>query len=175
MNKYGRVRCLTLRDTPSFGILFKPEELFKYDPSITMEDIEAYVDQEFDTINGELFVKAYIPPMPPEQKRSGNKNKAQKKIKRFDRIYDIVLVIDDIHSTARELSYAVYRLLEELHLVFVILKIFVTVYNGVDFGSQELAVLEYCFLILLLGIRTQFFISQKKKHSKNYYCADDQY
>ena len=87
-NKYGRVRCLTLKNTPSFGVLFSPEDLFKYDPSITMEDVEAYVGQEFDTVNGDLFVKVYIPPMPSEPHKKGNKNKAQNKIKRFDRMIE---------------------------------------------------------------------------------------
>ena len=88
MNKYGRVRCLTLRNTPSFGVLFAPEDLIKYDPTITMEDIEAYVGQEFDTVNGDLFVKVYIPPMPAESQKKNNKNRAQKTIKRFDRMID---------------------------------------------------------------------------------------
>ena len=88
MNKYGRVRCLTLRNTPSFGVLFAPEDLIKYDPTITMEDIEAYVGQEFDTVNGDLFVKVYIPPMPAESQKKSNKNKAQSKVKRFDRMID---------------------------------------------------------------------------------------
>jgi len=88
MNKYGRVRCLTLRNTPSFGVLFAPEDLIKYDPSITMEDIEAYVGQEFDMVNGDLFVKVYIPPMPAESQKKNNKNRAQKTIKRFDRMID---------------------------------------------------------------------------------------
>ena len=88
MNKYGRVRCLTLKNTPSFGMLFAPEDLFKYDPSVTIEDVEAYVGQEFDTVNGDLFVKVYIPPMPAEPQKKGNKNKAQSKIKRFDRMID---------------------------------------------------------------------------------------
>lgn len=87
-NKYGRVRCLTLRNTPSFGVLFAPEDLIKYDPTITMEDIEAYVGQEFDTVNGDLFVKVYIPPMPAETQKKSNKNKAQSKVKRFDRMID---------------------------------------------------------------------------------------
>lgn len=86
-NKYGRVRCITLKGAPSFGFLFSPEELFKYDNTVTMEDIEDYIGQEFDTINGELFVKVFIPPMPKESRRN-NANKAQKKIKRFDRMID---------------------------------------------------------------------------------------
>ncbi len=86
-NKYGRVRCITLKNTPSFGFLFSPEDLFKFDSSITMEDVEAYLGQEFDTVNGELFVKVYVPPMPAENRRS-NQNKAQNRVKRFDRMID---------------------------------------------------------------------------------------
>ena len=86
-NKYGRVRCITLKNTPSFGFLFSPQELFKFDSSVTMEDVEAYVGQEFDTVNGTLFVKVYVPPMPAENRRS-NQNKAQKRVKRFDRMID---------------------------------------------------------------------------------------
>lgn len=88
-NKYGRVRCLTLKNTPSFGVLFAPEDLFKYDSTVTMADIEAYIDQEFDTVNGDLFVKVFVPPMPEDKSGTkGKKNKAQSKIKRFDRMLD---------------------------------------------------------------------------------------
>ncbi len=88
-NKYGRVRCLTLKNTPSFGVLFAPEDLFKYDSTVTMADIESYVDQEFDTVNGDLFVKVFVPPMPEDKSGAkGKKNKAQSKIKRFDRMLD---------------------------------------------------------------------------------------
>ena len=88
MNKYGRVRCIKLKDTPSFGVLFPPSELIKYDESITMEDIEAYLGNEFDTVNGDLFVKAYVPPIPESMKKAPRANKAQKHIKRFDRMID---------------------------------------------------------------------------------------
>lgn len=88
-NKYGRVRCITLKNTLSFGVLFAPEDLFKYDTSITMDDIDDYIGQEFDTVNGDLFVKVFVPPMPEDRSATkGNKNKAQKNVKRFDRIID---------------------------------------------------------------------------------------
>lgn len=88
-NKYGRVRCITLRNTPSFGFLFSPAELFKYDSTVTMEDIEEYEGKEFDTVNGDLFVKVFVPPMSEvKQGRKGNKNKAQNKLKNFDRMID---------------------------------------------------------------------------------------
>ena len=87
MNKYGRVRCLTLRGTASFGLLLTMNALFAFDPTITMEEVEAYEGQEFDTINGELFCKVYVPPIPQENRRS-NSNKAQKKVSLFDRMIE---------------------------------------------------------------------------------------
>ena len=87
-NKYGRVRCITLKNTPSFGFLFSPTELIKYDDSITVEDVLEYVGNEFDTVNGKLFVKAYVPPMPKETVRREKTNRAQKKVAQFDRIVD---------------------------------------------------------------------------------------
>ena len=86
-NKYGRVRCLTLKGCPSFGVLFAPEDLQKFDSSITLDDINAYIDQEFDTVNGELFVKVFVPPMPQVNERRGNKNnKANRRAEKFDRM-----------------------------------------------------------------------------------------
>ena len=87
-NKYGRVRCLTLKGCPSFGVLFKPEDLMKFDPSVTMEDIEAYEGQEFDTVNGELFVKVYVPPIKECPERGDKTKKSQKKLSRFDRLIE---------------------------------------------------------------------------------------
>lgn len=84
-NKHGRVRCLKLRCEPSFGFLFSPEELFKFNDTITMEDVLDYEGQEFDTVCDELFVKVYVPPIKEPAERS-NKNKAQNRVNRFDRM-----------------------------------------------------------------------------------------
>ena len=85
-NKYGRVRCLTLKGCASFGVLFAPSDLQKFDETITLDEIEAIEGQEFDTVNGELFVKVFVPPMPEVRERKGKNNKANKKIERFDRM-----------------------------------------------------------------------------------------
>ena len=87
-NKYGRVRCLTLKGCPSFGVLFAPQDLIKFDNSVTLDDITEYVGQEFDTVNGELFVKVYIPPVKERPERGSRMNKAQKKISRFNRMIE---------------------------------------------------------------------------------------
>ena len=87
-NKYGRVRCIVLKGCPSFGYIFSPNELFKFDPSITMDDIQAYEGEEFDTVNGELFVKVYMPPVKEQPKRGDRMKKVQKRIKRFNRMIE---------------------------------------------------------------------------------------
>lgn len=87
-NKYGRVRCITLKGEPSFGFLFTPTSLMKFDSSIKLEDVESYVGNEFDTINGKLFVKAYVPPVKPEQGRREKTNRANKHLNRFDRLVE---------------------------------------------------------------------------------------
>lgn len=87
-NKYGRVRCLTLKGCASFGVLFAPADIIKFDPSLTMEEIESYEGQEFDTVNDKLFVKVYVPPVKETNQHRSKENRAQKKIKRFDRMID---------------------------------------------------------------------------------------
>lgn len=88
-NKYGRVRCITLKGEPSFGFLFTANELKRYCNDITDEDIINNVGKDFDTINGDIFVKAYIPPVKPDNTNQGNsKSKHQNSIKKFDRMID---------------------------------------------------------------------------------------
>lgn len=86
-NKYGRVRCITLKGENSFGFLFSPESLMKWDSSITLKDIEDYEGQEFDTINGTLFCKVFIPPVQPSKERNKS-SKREKIVKKFDRIVE---------------------------------------------------------------------------------------
>ena len=87
-NKYGRVRCLTLKGCPSFGVLFAPADLIKFDSTITNEDVESFVGEEFDTVNGELFVQVFVPPMPKENIRGNKNKKAMKRLEQFDRMID---------------------------------------------------------------------------------------
>ena len=85
-NKYGRVRCLVLKGCPSFGFLFAPKELLKFDNTITMDDVLAYEGEEFDTVNGALFAKAYVPPVKEQPQRGDRMKKPQRKLSRFNRM-----------------------------------------------------------------------------------------
>ena len=84
--KYGRVRCLKLKGEASFGFVFKKEEMAKYCPEINNINLNNYIGEDFDTVNGKLFVKAYVPPVKQvvnRKQKNGNRNE---KISRFDRI-----------------------------------------------------------------------------------------
>ena len=68
-NKYGRVRCITLKGEPSFGFIFGVNEMEKYCPGIKNINLEDYLYEDFDTVNGELFVKAFVPPIKQQQQK----------------------------------------------------------------------------------------------------------
>ena len=109
-NKYGRVKMINLRKCPSLGYLFTPEALYKFCPkaesvnlSDWVDDIEA--DHDFDTVDGELFVKAFIPRQKESVATSSRFNKRQKNVDKIEKIlpnqfffhYDTQLLNKNIH------------------------------------------------------------------------------
>lgn len=86
-SKTGRVRMIRLRKVPSYGFLFGKEEMERYCPKVASINMEEYLNVDFDTVDGELFVKAYVPYSPNRERNGkGRNSKAQKKIDRFDKI-----------------------------------------------------------------------------------------
>ena len=105
-NKTGRVRSIRLGGVASKGYLFTLEELAKYNPKVKDINLEEYLGQDFDTVDGELFVKAYVPFVPEKRTKISNAEKRNKKIVRFDRMiegefsfnYDSLLLPKYIHK-----------------------------------------------------------------------------
>lgn len=105
-NKTGRVRSIRLGGVASKGYLFTLEELAKYNPKVKDINLEEYLGQDFDTVDGELFVKAYVPFVPEKRTKTSSAEKRNKKIVRFDRIiegefsfnYDSLLLPKYIHK-----------------------------------------------------------------------------
>lgn len=85
-NRHGRVRMIRLKGVPSMGFLFTKEELAKYNPKVTEVDLSELLNVDFDTIDGEPFIKAYIPYVPPLKEKRSSSSKTQKKIEKFDRM-----------------------------------------------------------------------------------------
>lgn len=90
----GRVKMIKLRGCPSFGVLFKPDtmwlaiagnEILKGLPRSPKDiDWEQEVGQDFDTIDGMLFVQPYVP------KRNEPRQHGQKGTARWDRLNRMV-------------------------------------------------------------------------------------
>lgn len=99
-NKHGRVRIVKLRGCPSEGCLFTIDSLAKWKPNVLKYDFEqcfkpneegVVVPFEFDTIDGELFVKAYVPEVRQPRNRDGltrNERKRGKRIVKLDRMVE---------------------------------------------------------------------------------------
>lgn len=86
-NKHGRVKMIRLRGCPSMGFLIEKESLVKWKPKLQDVDFSQYVDKDFDTIDGELFVKVYVPYVPPVRTRDKSA-KRDKRLKRFSRLIE---------------------------------------------------------------------------------------
>ena len=86
-NKYGRVKMIRLKGVPSYGYLISVESMRKYCPAVDKVDLESLVGYDFDTVDGELFIKVFIPPVKVRESSSHrNERKRQKKVERFDRL-----------------------------------------------------------------------------------------
>lgn len=96
----GRVKMIKLRGCPSFGVLFKPEtmalavgieriarETRTDQPPTEAIDWEQEVGTDFDTIDGLLFVKPYVPRNTPG---SGKQGHGSKGVARWDRLNRMV-------------------------------------------------------------------------------------
>lgn len=85
--KTGRVRALRLGGVLSMGFLFTPKELAKWKPCVNDINFEELVGEDFDTIDGEEFIKAYVPYVPQRSsKGEGRDRKRNKKVEQFDRM-----------------------------------------------------------------------------------------
>ena len=84
-NKTGRVRAIKLGGIRSMGYLFSLDELVKYNANVKDINLDELVNEDFDTVDGELFVKAYVPEVKEHKVRS-HSDKSNKKIEKFDRM-----------------------------------------------------------------------------------------
>ena len=84
-NKYGRVRILKLRGENSMGYLFSKEEMECY---LGSKIDSMPVGEYFDLVNGELFVKAYVPTLNETKSQQGGKrlNKRNRRLANFNRM-----------------------------------------------------------------------------------------
>jgi len=84
--KHRRVKMIRLRGVASSGFLFSIETMEKFCPEIVNINLKDYIGYDFDTVNGELFIKAYVPYIPPKKRIVREYTWSQNKIKRYDRM-----------------------------------------------------------------------------------------
>lgn len=88
-NKTGRVRAIRLGGINSMGYLFSIDELAKWCPEVKDVYLPDLVGEDFDTVNGIEFIKAYVPFVPQRSNKGDGKSidrKRNKKIEKFDRM-----------------------------------------------------------------------------------------
>lgn len=84
-----RVRAIRLGGVRSMGYLFSLDELSKFNADVKDINLSEMVGTDFDTVDGELFVKAYVPKIPERGSKGGGNSrdrKANKKLERFDKM-----------------------------------------------------------------------------------------
>ena len=94
-NKYGRVKALKLRGVYSMGLLFGLDSLAKWKTDVSNEDLRQYIVNEemgigenFDTVCGEVFVKAYVPRVTAHTPYTRTRSASQTNTSRFEKISD---------------------------------------------------------------------------------------
>ena len=85
INKYGRIKIIRLRGQVSMGILFPKDALVSWKPKLRDLNLEDFLGQDFDTVDGELFCKAYVPPV-KDVRHSGKGACRKDPAKKFDRM-----------------------------------------------------------------------------------------
>lgn len=85
INKYGRIRMVKLRGILSMGILFATEEIERWCPAMHGYTFKEHVGDDFDSIDGILFVKAYVP-MRKDHSSPRTDIPSRKRRPQFDRI-----------------------------------------------------------------------------------------
>ena len=82
--KNGRVRMIRLGGVQSMGYLFTKAELAAWCPAAGDAVLEEHIGEDFDTVYGNLLVRAYVPPVRKKERMADDKDR-RKTVKKFDR------------------------------------------------------------------------------------------
>ena len=85
-NKQGRVKLIRLRGQASMGYLITIREMINYCEKLSRFKFEGHIGEDFNEVNGEEFIKVYIPPVKegtPRASRDGRRNKKLQKVSRM--------------------------------------------------------------------------------------------
>ena len=85
-DKKCRVRMKRIKGVMSMGYLITPDQMSTYNENFLIEhfDWTQHIGEDFDTVDGELFVKAYVPEVKEECRNRVGRH--EKQIKKYDRM-----------------------------------------------------------------------------------------
>lgn len=92
--KQGRVKLIRLRGCPSYGCIFKKEQLATWNHKLHEINLEDYLTTDkngyehpyrFDTVDNTLFVQAYVP-RSGQRRRKDISQRFNRRLQRFDRL-----------------------------------------------------------------------------------------
>lgn len=107
-NKNGRVKMITLRKCPSMGYLFGIDSMAMYCPAIKKVNLEEWIDKDFDTVNGELFIKVYVPNT--SHSVGANSRRAKKRMKKLATFNRMIPGQFAFHYDTQQLNRAIHHL-----------------------------------------------------------------
>lgn len=81
-----RVRMKRLRGVQSMGYLITPDQMTTYNSELSHYPWEQFIGDDFDTICGNLFVKAYVPEHKENNHVGTGKGRYEKRIKKYNRM-----------------------------------------------------------------------------------------
>lgn len=153
----NRVKMITLRKQPSYGFLFSKEAMEKYCPAVKNINLEDYISADneyydFDTVDGKLFVKAYVPHVQEfKNKKLSKEEKRAKRIEKANRIVENQFVF---HYDTQQLNKNMHRFTPDTY-VYISVKM-----HGTSFIMGNLKVRELKKYSGFLG-KFKTFINEK--------------
>lgn len=85
-NKHGRVKLIRLRGQASMGYLITIREMINYCEKLSRFKFEEHIGEDFNEINGEEFIKVYIPPVKEGTPRASRDSRRNKKLQKVSRM-----------------------------------------------------------------------------------------
>lgn len=147
-NKHGRVRIVKLRGCASEGCLFPISSLAKWKPDVRKYDFEncfkpnedgVVVPFEFDTIDGELFVKAFVPEVKqPRNIGDGTTRRERKRKKKIEKLDRMIEGQFTFHYDTNQLKDNIWRFTPDT-VVNISVKV-----HGTSFICGNILTKKYC-------------------------------
>lgn len=109
VNSKGRIRCIRLGGVPSYGILLPAKSIATF-LNVPVDEVTEFLEkhegEDFDEINGQMFVHVYVPPVVDRNDNRSKRDKKTEKLKRFKMLIEGSFKLHyDTRSLPKEIKY----------------------------------------------------------------------